>query len=69
MNAVKLVAWALRTQRAAWIWSANTTTQPIPRHAGLAAAWMAARILAGPSGPASAGLRMAPVTATGAGPS
>ena len=48
---VMLVASVLRTNRAAWIWSAKTTTQPRPRSSGLAAACRAARMLAGPSGP------------------
>ena len=68
VNAVTLVASALRTKRAAWISSANTTTQPRSRSSGLAAARTAARMLAGPSAPAMAGVRIAPVTTTGSGP-
>ena len=68
VNAVTLVASALRTKRAAWISSANTTTQPRSRRAGLAAACTAARMFAGPSAPAIAGVRIAPVTTTGSGP-
>ena len=49
-----LVASVLRTNRAAWIWSAKTTTQPRPRSSGLDAACRAVRMLAGPSGLAMA---------------
>src|ERR1700761_3255100 len=68
MNAVMLVVWALRTNRAAWISSPNTTRQPRPRACGLAATVTAASRLAGPSAPASIGGRIAPGNTTGAAP-
>ena len=58
--------WAFWTQRAAWIWSLSTTRHPRPRAHGLAATLIAARMFAGPSAPAIVGLRIAPVTTTGA---
>ena len=66
MNAAGLAVCVFATHRAAWIWSFMTTTQPSPRARSLAATRIAARMFAGPSGPASDGLRMAPVTTTGA---
>ncbi len=64
-NVAVLVLWVLRTNRAAWTWSLNATRAPSPRKAVLAATWTAASRLAAPSGPAIAGLRIAPVTTTG----
>ncbi len=60
------VVCVLRTREAAWISSANTTTTPFTSpSAPPAATWTAASRFAGPSAPASAGLRIAPVTTTG----
>ena len=61
-----LVLCVLRTCRAAWISSANTTSAPRPRACGVAATCKAASRFAGPSGPASVGLRIAPVMMNGA---
>src|SRR5262249_23034159 len=62
VKAAGLAVWVFWTHRAAWIWSLRTTRQPRPRELALTAA----RMFAGPSAPAIAGLRMAPVTTTGA---
>ncbi len=67
-NGLTLWVCSLRTKRAAWISSAKTTMQPIPRVLSSAAARTAASRFAGPSAPGSDGLRIAPVTTTGASP-
>src|SRR5690606_20746451 len=59
------VVCSLRTKRAACTSSFMTTMQPWPRAVSLTATWTAASRLAGPSAPASEGLRIAPVTMTG----
>jgi hypothetical protein len=66
VKAAVLAVWLFCTQRAAWIWSFMTTRQPRPRAVSLTATRIAARMFAGPSAPASDGLRIAPVTTTGA---
>ena len=65
-NVAVLEVCVLRTYRAAWISSANTTSAPRPRDSEDAATWTAATRFAGPSGPGRVGFRIAPVTTNGA---
>ena len=60
--------WLFCTWRAAWISSLSTTSTPRSHAAGLAATRIAASTFAGPSAPAAAAPRIAPVTTTGLGP-